>query len=232
MGQFDRYRALLPNRPSLSGLTAVEVATDVGTSTGSRDGKSDSLRVLSRQYIDLAQQQLDGGPSPGNRHEHAGGRLPHGQNLHTTRGGPSWRRSESNEQRASSESGPTSGRARALVSQTCAPIYTGALIIQHPHRDARSNGSTEREPFLPSVPLLLWGDAPIIHRKGACDARTAAHVELGLLSCGNCARDRHVRPTPFLPYVPSSRRDQPQRLAAAKSIAVATSTHGADDTSE
>lgn len=185
---------------------------------------------LPPRYIDLDQQQLDGGPSLGNRHEHAGGRSSHRQNLHTARGCPSWRRSESNKQRASTESVSTSGRARPLASRTCEPICQRALIIQHPHRDARSNGSTKREPFLPRVPMLLCGVAPIIHTKVPCDARAAAHVELGFLPYANRAGDRHVRPGTFLPYVPSSRRNQSQRLAAANSVAAATSTRGADDT--
>jgi hypothetical protein len=130
---------------------------------------------------------------------------------------------------ATAESVSASGRARPLASRTCQPICQGALIIQHPHRDARSNGSTKREPFLPRVPVLLCGVAPIIHTKVPCDARTAAHVELGFLSYADCAGDRHVRPGAFLPYVPPRRRNQSQRLAAANSVAAATSTHGADD---
>src|SRR5579859_6832965 len=216
------------DRPSSSRSTAIEVATDVRTNTDSRNRKSDRLRVLLPQHIDLNQQQPDGGSSLGNSHEHAGGRSLYGQNLYTACGGPSWRRSESKRQRASAGGVSASGRARPLADPTCEPIRHGASIVQHPHCDARSNGSTQPEPFLPSVPVFLWGDAPVIYRKVPCDAGAAAHVELGFPPCSSRVVDRHVRPITFLPYVPSSRRNQPQRLASASSVAVATSTHDAD----
>jgi hypothetical protein len=115
------------HRPSSS--TAIEVATHVGTNTDPRNGKSDSRGVLSRQHIDLGHQPPVGGSSPGNRHEHAGGRSPHGANLHTARGGPSWRRSESAKRRTSIEGVSISWRSRTLASGTCEAIRQGALII-------------------------------------------------------------------------------------------------------